>query len=155
VILYNTETIKYYNDVGAWADISLIDLFKDNVRKYEGEISLIDPINKQQIVGFKPDRITYSQLENRVDVLATNLIKVGIKKDDVVVVQLPNIIELVIAYLAITSAGAIISPVPMQWQRIITCHETNRRKNVYRYGCIQELSFDGCCSPITIRNRLS
>jgi len=117
VILYNTETIKYYNDAGAWADISLIDLFKDNVRKYEGEISLIDPINKQQIAGFKPDRITYSQLENRVDVLATNLIKVGIKKDDVVVVQLPNIIELVIAYLAITSAGAIISPVPMQWQR--------------------------------------
>jgi non-ribosomal peptide synthetase component E (peptide arylation enzyme) len=117
VILYNTETIEHYSKVGAWSNISLIDLFKDNVRKYKDEVCLIDPSNKEQLTGLKPDRMTYSQLENSVDVLATNFIKAGIKKDDVVVVQLPNITELVIAYLAISSAGGVISPVPMQWQR--------------------------------------
>jgi acyl-CoA synthetase (AMP-forming)/AMP-acid ligase II len=69
-----------------------------------------------KLVGFQPQRYNYEELDKKVDTLATNLIDTGLQKDDVVIVQLPNISELAMAYLAITMAGAIISPVPMQWR---------------------------------------
>ncbi len=40
----------------------------------------------------------------------------GIHKDDIIMVQLPNTWELAMLYLAITRAGALISPMPMQWR---------------------------------------
>ncbi len=40
----------------------------------------------------------------------------GVKKDDIVMVQLPNCWELAMLYLAIARAGAIISPLPVQWR---------------------------------------
>ena len=51
-----------------------------------------------------------------VDILATSLLNMGIEKDDIVVLQLPNIIELTLCYLALWRIGVIISPVPVQWR---------------------------------------
>ena len=40
----------------------------------------------------------------------------GLQKDDVVMAQMPNCWELAMLYLAVSRAGGILSPVPMQWR---------------------------------------
>ena len=117
MILYNERIIKHFKEAGAWADTTLVDCFERNVENSSCEICLVDPLDKLKLVGLSPQRVTYQQLDQKVRTLATNLVKTGLQKDDIVVVQLPNISELVMAYLAITLAGAVISPVPMQWRR--------------------------------------
>ena len=44
------------------------------------------------------------------------LLEAGVGKDDVVMVQLPNIVELVVTYLACARIGAILSPLPVQFR---------------------------------------
>jgi acyl-CoA synthetase (AMP-forming)/AMP-acid ligase II len=40
----------------------------------------------------------------------------GLRKDDVLVVQLPNCVDLHAIYLACAASGIIVSPVPMQYR---------------------------------------
>jgi non-ribosomal peptide synthetase component E (peptide arylation enzyme) len=48
--------------------------------------------------------------------VAEAFIAKGIHKDDIVMIQFPNTWEVAMLYLAITRAGALISPMPMQWR---------------------------------------
>ena len=114
--MYSKEKIEYYKSVGAWAETTLVDCFEKNVENYKQETCLVDPLDKMNLVGLQPQRYNFEELDKKVRILATNFIDIGLRKDDIIVVQLPNISELVIAYLAVTMAGGIISPVPMQWR---------------------------------------
>jgi acyl-CoA synthetase (AMP-forming)/AMP-acid ligase II len=67
-------------------------------------------------MGIKPERLTYREFSKAVDATAEALLAKGLGKDDIIMVQLPNCWELAMLYLAITRAGALISPVPMQWR---------------------------------------
>ncbi len=58
--------------------------------------------------------MTYGQVVQAIDSLALKFIELGVKQDDVIVVQLPNIVELPITILAAVRAGAIVSPIPVQ-----------------------------------------
>ena len=80
-------------------------------------LCLVDPPNKEALVGLKPERLTFRELDRAVDAVAEGLLAKGIKKDDIIMVQLPNCWELAMLYLAITRAGALISPMPMQWRQ--------------------------------------
>jgi acyl-CoA synthetase (AMP-forming)/AMP-acid ligase II len=55
-------------------------------------------------------RITYSQLNNQANNLATHLQKNGIRKGDRIALLLENSTEYIIAYYAILKAGAVASP---------------------------------------------
>ena len=81
-------------------------------------LCLVDPLNKEALVGLKPERLTYRELDRAIDATAEAFIAKGIKKDDIIMVQLPNCWELAMLYLAITRAGALISPLPMQWRQL-------------------------------------
>ncbi len=48
-------------------------------------------------------------------ILASQLLQAGIKSGDAILVQLPNIAELVMAYLAASKLGVIISPAAVQY----------------------------------------
>ena len=117
MILASQEAIKYWTEKGAWGHKTFIDYFKENAAASADMECLIDPLNKEALLGLKPERLTFRQLEEAVDATAEGLVGRGMKKDDIVVVQLPNCWELVMLYLAITRAGGLISPVPMQWRR--------------------------------------
>ncbi|MBV1882134.1 MAG: acyl--CoA ligase [Pseudomonadales bacterium] len=116
MILTDTKKIKYYTDMGVWANETLVDVFQKNVKDYPERIALADPLNKEQLVGSPAERISYADLGERVDILATKLLARGFKKDDIVIVQLPNIWELTLIYMALARIGAIFSPLPMQWR---------------------------------------
>lgn len=116
MILDTAERIKYYTERGFWGETTLLDIFKQHVRNYKGRVCIVDPPNKEELVGLKPERLSYEELDRIVDTVATNLIEKGIQKDDIIIVQLPNIWELAMAYLAIARAGAVISPMAVQWR---------------------------------------
>ena len=116
MILASQEMIQEWTAKGAWEKKTLIDYFKEQVSKDPDNVCLVDPPNKEELVGLKPERLTYKDLDKIVDATASSFIKMGIQKDDIIVVQLPNCWELAMLYLAITRAGALTSPLPVQWR---------------------------------------
>lgn len=56
-------------------------------------------------------RLTYAELNDAVDRIASALIDLGIKKADVVSAYLPNCLAYVLVVLAVARAGAIFSPI--------------------------------------------
>jgi non-ribosomal peptide synthetase component E (peptide arylation enzyme) len=117
MILASQESIREWTEKGVWGKKTLIDYFKGNVAKTPDALSLVDPPNKEALVGLQPERLTFRELDRAVDATAEGLVAKGIKKDDIIMVQLPNCWELAMLYLAITRAGALISPLPMQWRQ--------------------------------------
>lgn len=117
MILASQESIREWTEKGAWGKKTLIDYFKENVARQPDAVCLADPPNKEALVGLAPERLTYRELDRAVDATAEGLIARGIKKDDIIMVQLPNCWELAMLYLAITRSGGLISPLPMQWRQ--------------------------------------
>jgi len=116
MILASQETIRRWTDAGAWGHKTLLDHFRFHVRKTPDKICLVDPLNKEALVGLKPEKLTYAELAKAADAVAEGLLTKGYGKDDIFMVQLPNTWELAMLYLAISRMGGLISPMPMQWR---------------------------------------
>ena len=110
MILDNPQRIKEFGEKGWWDNLTIDDVFKNNVDKYPNFLALIDPLNRATFTIGAPQRFTFSEMDEKVNQLATALLKAGIGKDDIVGLFLPNIWELVISYLAIARIGAIANP---------------------------------------------
>lgn len=80
---------------------SLGDLLRNTVQEFPNS----------QVIYFEGLRITYKELDILVDQFATALSKMGVKKGDVIAIDLPNIPQFVIAFYAIQRLGAIANPV--------------------------------------------
>ncbi|MGD0856261.1 MAG: class I adenylate-forming enzyme family protein [Dehalococcoidia bacterium] len=117
MIFASQASIQEWTQKGVWGQKTLVDYFKENVAKTPDALGLVDPPNKEVLVGLKPEKMTFREIDRAVDATAEALIAKGIKKDDIILVQLPNCWELAMLYLAITRAGALISPMPMQWRQ--------------------------------------
>lgn len=116
MILATRSAIEEYTAAGCWGTRTLLDDFRDHAARMPGRVAVVDPPNKEALLGRPPERVTYQELSRAVEGTASALVAAGIEKDDIVLVQLPNCWELAMLYLAVARAGAIISPVPMQWR---------------------------------------
>jgi len=116
MILCPSEKRREYREKGYWGDRTLLDAFGEQVREAPERAALVDPPNKQELVGLPPQRVSFRELDRAADAVATALLRLGIQKDDVVMVQLPNVWELALAYIAVARAGAVIAPLPVQWR---------------------------------------
>lgn len=116
MILASEERIREYTEKGCWTDRTLIDDFKEHVRNMPDTTAMVDPYNKEDLLGTPPERISYKDFDRAVDGTATALLNLGIGKDDIVIVQIPNCWELAMLYLAVTRTGGLITPIPMQWR---------------------------------------
>ena len=58
---------------------------------------------------------SFQQDHDLVESYATTFYEHGLRKDDIVIIQLPNVVELPIVYLALSKLGIICSPIPMQY----------------------------------------
>ncbi len=128
VVLVSKERIEKYIREGWWDNKTLIGIFLDNVSRNPDRTAIVDPPNKEALVGLKDERITYRELKERVDRLSSFLLRKGFERDNVMVIQLPNINELLTIYLAVWRLGGIISPVPVQWRahELASVFETTR-----------------------------
>lgn len=116
MIIVPQDRIRAFKDRGWWGEDTLDDLFRRHLAAHPDALALIDPINAAEIMGGAPERLTWRQADEAIDRLAAVLHDHGLGKDDVLVVQLPNINELSLAYLAAARLGVIVSPAPVQYR---------------------------------------
>ncbi len=110
------STIDEMRSRGLWGDTRLGDLFSRNVENYPDRTALVDAPNRQSFTDGAPRRQSYRELADQADRLSHCFLSAGLAKDDILVVQLPNITELVVTYLAAWRIGVIVSPVAVQFR---------------------------------------
>lgn len=91
------ETIGRYYDQGFYQGAALPQLLAGHARAYGTRTALVH--------GER--RLTYRELNRRVDRLAAGLTLRGIRSGDRVIVQLPNVPEFVVTVYALMRAGAV------------------------------------------------
>ena len=116
MIVAGKEKRQKYREEGWWGDQTLADLFFANCAKYPERMALIDAPNRRDFAFGAPRRLTYAEMRAEVERYAGALVAAGIGKDDVIVIQLPNISEFVSLYFAAATIGAIVSPVAVQYR---------------------------------------
>jgi 2,3-dihydroxybenzoate-AMP ligase len=97
VVPFPPEFAARYRAKGYWEDRTIASVWEEYCRRYANRIAVIDGEVKA----------TYAQVNARAENLALNLLDLGIKPLDRLVVQLPNRIQFVYLYLALQKIGAI------------------------------------------------
>jgi 2,3-dihydroxybenzoate-AMP ligase len=97
VVPFPPEFARRYRERGYWADKSLAEEFKAVFERHADRVAIID----------REQSITYAELDRLSDNLALNLLDLGLKTLDRVVVQLPNVAEFVVLYFALQKIGSI------------------------------------------------
>lgn len=101
---------------GHWsADITLHGLLSRHALEQPLRLAVKDQPNRLELTGDKPVLLNWSELDYASENLAVALEAAGVGPDDRVIVQLPNIAELLVVYYALSKLGAIVSPVPVQY----------------------------------------
>ena len=111
------KLIDDYTSRGWWGIDTATTLFEDALRAVPDRLALADPLNRSSLVAGDARRFSYREAGERIAATAAALHANGIRADDIVVVQIPNIVELPIVFLALARLGAITSPVPVQYGR--------------------------------------
>ncbi len=111
------NVIKRYRKKGYWGDTTIWDLFCANAERNPERVAVVDPLNRSDFTQGAPRRLTYQELTAEAENLAALFLRHGLKKDDIIVVQMPNVTEFVSLYMAVAQLGIIISPVPVQYRQ--------------------------------------
>ncbi len=117
MILVSQETIKAYRDKGWWSEETIGGLFLDTAEQQAHHLAVVDPPNRYAITADQPLSWTWAALLEQVGRFTALLHAQGLRKDDVIVVQLPNCVEMHAIYLACAISGIVVSPVPVQYRR--------------------------------------
>ena len=91
------EFAAYYRAKGYWEDRSIASIWEECCRSYGNRVAVIEDTTQA----------SYTELNDRAANLALNLLDLGIRPLDRLVVQLPNRIHFVYLYLALQKIGAI------------------------------------------------
>lgn len=110
------ERVAEYRRRGWWRGETVGALFDRAVAERPTAEALVDAPNRAALVGTEPQRLTYAQADRRVSELAHIFASLGVARGDVVAMQLPNLVEGVLAFLACARMGAILSPIAMAYR---------------------------------------
>jgi len=116
MIQSSPERIAEYQRRGWWDETTVDDVFRAAVEAAGGDEAVVDPPNKEELTGTPPQRYTFAELDRLVDGLASRLLALGLRKDDVLATQLPNTVEGVVTFLACARLGLVFCPVAMQFR---------------------------------------
>lgn len=111
---------------GWWSEATFDSMLRGHVADHPDRVIHVDPPNRAAFFNGEPMRLTWREIDAKVDLLAAHLLAVGVGPGDVVGIQLPNVHELSVSYLATARLGAIASPFPVQYRE----HELTTLGNV-------------------------
>ena len=97
VVPFPPDFAKRYRERGYWRDLSLRDEFAAMFARHADRVAFID----------RGKTFTYAAVDRTAERLALNLLELGIRPLDRIVVQLPNVIEFVFLYFALQKIGAL------------------------------------------------
>lgn len=103
-----------------YREISLGDLLRSSAKKFPDS----------QAIYFEGFRLTYGELDTLIDQFATGLSKLGIKKGDIVGIDLPNVPQFVITFYALQRIGATANPIIPLHRFVEIAHQINDSKSV-------------------------
>ncbi len=98
---YTPEIIAEYTAKGYWTSETFADIWDRNARDFPNKEAVID----------SQKRVTWSQAKTWIDRVALGLLELGMKKDEMIVIQLPNCVELCLLRVACEKAGLLFMPV--------------------------------------------
>jgi acyl-CoA synthetase (AMP-forming)/AMP-acid ligase II len=116
MILVPQERIDHYVAQGWWSEQTLCEVFLDTAARQSEALAVADPPNREAFCDGAPRRWTWSGLREQAGRWAALLHQRGLRKDDVIVMQLPNSVEMHAVYLACALSGIVVSPVPVQYR---------------------------------------
>lgn len=116
MILVPQARIVDYVAKGWWGERTLGGLFIDAANRRPADFAVADPPNLSAVCGRAPRRWTWAELLTQVGRHAAFLHAQGLRKDDVLVMQLPNCVDMHAIYLACAISGIVVSPVPVQYR---------------------------------------
>jgi cyclohexanecarboxylate-CoA ligase len=103
---YDPSLVRKYTENGYWADDTLTKWLSRNVAHDA----------RRPVVSGPSGELSYAELADKSERFARGLRLLDIRAGDVVSVQLPNIPEFFIAYMAIARLGAVMSTVHMPYR---------------------------------------
>jgi acyl-CoA synthetase (AMP-forming)/AMP-acid ligase II len=115
--LFPIDTAAKYRADGSWGERTIYNVFADIARTAPDRTAVVDAPNRGQVAWGDSQRLSYRQLLNQVDRLAACLWRAGLRPGSVLLVQMPNVHELVALYLAAARVGVVMSPVPVQYRQ--------------------------------------
>ncbi|MBI4333794.1 MAG: AMP-binding protein [Chloroflexi bacterium] len=98
---YTEELYRRYRRDGYWTDALIADYWDRNASLYPDKEAIVD----------SHTRLTWAQARTWIDRTALGFLKLGLKKDEVAVSQLPNSVELTLLRVACEKAGILCLPV--------------------------------------------
>ena len=123
-----------YNTI--FEEKSINELLDEQVTKY----------SDRNFIWFLDTWITYKKFQEYVKSFATGLIELGVKKGDVVALHLPNCIQYIVSYFAITRIGAIASGINPTYQPIEILHQLEITKP--KVLIVMDALYDSFIKPI-------
>ncbi len=104
---YTPEMIEEYKEKGYWVQTTLSDIWDSNGREYPDKEAIVD----------SKTRLTWGEANQWIDRLALGFLELGISKDELIVIQLPNSVELCLLRVACERAGLFCLPVLRTWRQ--------------------------------------
>jgi cyclohexanecarboxylate-CoA ligase len=105
-INFKPELVADYIEKGYWVNETLNGWLSEHAANTPDHPAIIHP----------GGTLSYKELKDQVDQLTNGLMGLGLMKGDVVAVQLPNTLDFVISYFAITAFGGIMQTVHMPYR---------------------------------------
>jgi cyclohexanecarboxylate-CoA ligase len=115
MITTSPERIASLTAAGSWGSDTLHGLLARHALAQPARLAVKDQPNREQLTGDAPVELSWAELELASENLALQLQGQGVGEDHRVIVQLPNVAELLVVYYALSKLGAIVSPVPVQY----------------------------------------
>jgi len=88
-----------FRAAGYWAGVTFGDLLRGWARQHPDRTAVVD--------GASADRWTYAELDAHVDRVCAGLHRLGLRRGDRVIVQLPNCAEFVLVWFALLRLGVV------------------------------------------------
>jgi acyl-CoA synthetase (AMP-forming)/AMP-acid ligase II len=98
---------------GAWGRATLDQIVARNAETRPDHPAVADFADRPEWTGGAPDRLTWAELNTRVEALAAFFAAVGLMPDAVIALQMPPTVDAVVAVLAASRAGLIVAPLPL------------------------------------------
>ena len=115
MITSSPERFESHRRDGTWPGLTLHSQLALHARQRPDVVAVKDQPDREALTGTAPLALSWAQLDNASANLAARLLALGVGEDDRVLVQLPNVVELVVAYYALSRIGAVVSPAPVQY----------------------------------------
>jgi AMP-binding enzyme len=97
--------------------ITIDEIFRRVAQRRPEALALADAPNRKTFTDGAPRRLTFAQADRIVSAIAGRFNRMGLPTDAVVGIQLPNIVENILAILGVMRAGMIAAPLPLLWRR--------------------------------------